>query len=236
MLKFTKPGKLLNIDNNAKTVKGQKYGVKTAILYMAPADLSGFNLCAMASDGCKFACLNTAGQSIYPSVQLSRINKARWYMQERDTFLEQLEKELTNFVKRCELEGYLPAVRLNGTSDIPWENSGIMQKFPQIQFYDYTKYYKRAVKWASGKMPKNYHITFSLDEENQPEAFKVLKRGGNIAAVFRKALPKKYKGYRVIDGDQSDIRFQDKKQSIVGLIAKGKAKKDETGFVLDAVS
>ena len=114
-----------------------------------------------------------------------RINKTIYFMKDRATFLQQLEKEIRLFAERCRRQGYRPAVRLNGTSDVNWERFGLMEKFPGVQFYDYTKIYKRALKWAAGKLPKNYHITYSLNEDNKRQALYVLKRGGNISAVFR---------------------------------------------------
>jgi hypothetical protein len=106
--------------------------------------------------------------------------------------------------------------------------------FPGVQFYDYTKIYKRALKWARGEYPKNYHITYSLNEDNKKLAFDILEKGGNISAVFRtKKLPKKFKGFKVINADKSDVRFKDPKNVIAGLYAKGRARYDKTGFVLD---
>ena len=106
--------------------------------------------------------------------------------------------------------------------------------FPSVQFYDYTKIYKRALKWARGEYPKNYHITYSLNEDNKKLAFNILEKGGNISAVFRtKKLPKKFKGFKVINADKSDVRFKDPKNVIAGLYAKGRARYDKTGFVLD---
>ena len=232
-LPFTKAKKLLNIDNNYKTVKGQKYGYKTAILYLAPSVNSGYNVCPQASQGCKSACLYTSGHGRFDNVKQGRINKTRWYIQERESFLIQLTKEIKNFIKNSEKNNFTPCVRLNGTSDISWENMGILQQFPQVQFYDYTKVYKRMVAYVNGQMPSNYHLTYSLNEDNKELAFEVLKMKGNISAVFRNQLPKIYKGYQVVNGDESDLRFLDKKNCIVGLIAKGDAKKDYSGFVLD---
>ena len=126
-LEFTKSKKLLNIDKNAKTIKGQKYGYMTAILYLAPSDLSGFNVCSMASEGCREACLNTAGHGAFSNVQLGRINKTRWYIQERDTFLTQLKREINNFIKYTKKKELIPCVLLNGTSDISWETTGIFE-------------------------------------------------------------------------------------------------------------
>ena len=213
-LEFIKSKKLLNIDNNAKTIKGQKYGYMTAILYLAPSNLSGFNVCPMASEGCKKACLNTAGHGAFSNVQLGRINKTRWYVQERDTFLTQLRREINNFIKRAKKKELIPCVRLNGTSDIAWETTGIFEEF------------------VTGQLPKNYHLTYSLNEDNIKEAFDILSQGGNISAVFRHDVPNTYKNYKVINADESDLRFTDDVNVICGLKAKGKAIKDYSGFVL----
>ena len=232
-LPYKKSSKLLNIDNNAKTVKGQKKGYKTAILYLAPSTQSGFQVCPMASEGCKKACLYTAGHGAFSNVQQGRINKTRWFMQDRQSFLTQLKKEISNHIKNCDKKGFIPCVRLNGTSDISWENYNIIQAFPNVQFYDYTKIYKRALKYVNGQYPSNYHITYSLNEDNKKEAFEILKLRGNISAVFRKYLPKTYQGYTVINADDTDLRFTDDNNVIAGLVAKGQAKKDYSGFVLD---
>ena len=233
MIAFTKSKKLLNIDNNAKTVKGQKYGFMTAILYLAPSNQSGFNVCPQASKGCKKACLYTAGHGAYDSVKQGRINKTLWYIQERKTFLDKLRKEINAFIKKAKSKGLVPCIRLNGTSDISWENTGLIDEFKSTQWYDYTKVYKRALKFVNGTLPKNYHITYSLNEDNKKQAFDILKKGGNISVVFRKSLPKKFNGYKVVNADINDLRFLDPHNSIAGLVAKGKAKNDFSGFVLD---
>ena len=234
-LPFTKSKKLLNIDKNAKTVKGQKYGYLTAILYLASSNLSGFNICPQASKGCKKACLVSSGHGAFKNVLEGRINKTRWYIQERKTFLMQLKKEINQFIKLAERKELTPCIRLNGTSDISFENTTIFSDFPNVQFYDYTKIYKRAVKHAEGLMPSNYHLTYSLNEDNKKLAFNILKLGGNISAVFRKYIPNNFKGFKVIDADNSDLRFKDPKNVICGLKAKGKAIKDFSGFVLDTI-
>ena len=233
-MKLYKSKKLLNIDNNAKTIKGQKLKVMTAILYLAPAKSSGFNTCPMASKGCAASCLNTAGRGQMNSVQLGRINKTKWYFLERESFLIQLKKEIRAHINRCKIKGFTPAIRLNGTSDISWERHNLFNEFKEVQFYDYSKIYKRAIKWADKKYPKNYHLTYSLNEDNKKEAMQVLKRGGNVSVVFRnKKLPKKFKGFKVINADYSDVRFKDPKNVIAGLYAKGKARYDQSGFVQD---
>ena len=153
-MKVYKSKRLLNIDNNAKTIKGQKLKVKTAILYLAPANESGFNMCPMASAGCKAACLFTAGRGKFNNVRQGRINKTIYFMKDRANFLKQLIKEIRQHADKCKREGYTPAVRLNGTSDVSWERFKIFEMFPKVQFYDYTKIYKRAVKWARVSIQK----------------------------------------------------------------------------------
>jgi hypothetical protein len=188
----------------------------------------------MASAGCMASCLNTAGRGQMNSVQLGRINKTRWYFLERETFLNQLRFEIKKHINRCKKNGFKPAIRLNGTSDIDWNIHGLYNEFPKVKFYDYTKIYKRAFKFVSGEYPKNYHLTYSLNEDNKAQALNILKRGGNISAVFRdKKLPKRFLNYKVFNGDKSDLRFNDPKNVIVGLYAKGRALKDKTGFVQD---
>lgn len=229
--------KLFNIDANAKTVKGQKKGYLTAILYLAPANLSGRNVCPMATPGCISACLNTAGRGAFSTTQMARIKKTNMFFERRAQFMLQAEKEIVAFIKRAHKLNLIPTVRMNGTSDIKFENisfvaadgkmyRNIMERFPDIQFYDYTKHPIR------NNLPKNYKLTFSLAENNEDHARKAIENKMNIAVVFRKPdFPKKYLGLKVIDGDETDLRFLDPKNSIVGLKAKGRAKRDLTGFV-----
>ena len=237
-LEYQKPNRLTFKEGNPKTdknkkVKGlEKYRILR--LNLAPSDLSGFNVCPMASAGCKAACLHTAGNPIFQKQKdKGRINRTRYYMQSRVEFLNQLTREIKNFEIWCSKNNFIPVVRLNTTSDISWEIHNIFELFPNIQFYDYTKIYKRAVKFVKGEYPKNYHLTYSLNEDNKDLAFNILKMGGNISAVFRKDLPNTYKGYKVVNGDEHDLRFLDLQNAIVGLKAKGKAKTDYSGFVLD---
>ena len=233
-MKLYKSKRLLNVDNNAKTIKGQKYKYLTGILYLAPARTSGFNVCPMASAGCKASCLFTAGRGRFSNVYNGRLNKTLWYFLERESFLNKLKCEIKALIIKAKKMGLKPAVRLNGTSDIDWNIHGLYNEFKQVKFYDYTKIYKRAFKYVNGKYPKNYHLTYSLNEDNKNLALDILKRGGNISAVFRsKKLPKRFLNYKVFNGDKSDLRFNDPKNVIVGLYAKGRALKDNTGFVQD---
>lgn len=223
--------KLLNIDSNAKTVKGQKKGYMTAIMYLAPYKLSGYNVCPKASPGCIAACLNTAGRGAMNSVQKARVAKTKFFFENRTQFMSQLWAEIANFKHYATKKGLIPCVRLNGTSDIVWEkikmfkDKNVFELFPDIQFYDYTKRTNRT------DLPPNYHLTFSLAENNDKDAGKMLDLGINVAAVFLDSLPEVYMGVDVINGDETDLRFLDPNGVVVGLKAKGKAKKDRSGFV-----
>lgn len=237
-LPFEKPSRLTFKEGNPKTDKNQKVkGLKKyriLRLNLAPFNLSGFQVCSMASDGCSEACLHTAGNPVFQQQKdRGRINRTRWYFQDRQEFLSKLIREIGNFEIWCAKNKYIPVVRLNTTSDISWENHGIFEMFPKIKFYDYTKIYKRALKYVNGQYPSNYYLSFSLNEVNEKQAFDILNKGGNISAVFRKDIPKKFKGFKVINGDAHDLRFLDIKNTIAGLIAKGKAKYDYSGFVLN---
>ena len=238
MLEYQKPVKLCFRNGNPKTDKNKKIKgldkYRILRLNLAPSDLSGFNVCSMASKGCKKACLHTAGNPVFQKQKdLGRINRTRYYFQSRVEFISRLFKEIKNHEIYCNKNNYIPVVRLNTTSDIPWEIHNIFEKFPNIQFYDYTKIKKRAFKYINNEYTKNYHLTFSLNEINYNDSMDVLNNGGNVAIVFRNQLPKTYKGFNVVNGDLHDLRFLDPRNSIVGLKAKGKAKTDTSGFVLD---
>jgi hypothetical protein len=227
---------LLNLDKNHKTVKGSKKGYLTGILYLAPASESGVNTCAFASEGCKAACLYRSGMAlIWEKINNGRIAKTKRLFTDRKGFIADLTHEIALGVNRAARKGMEFVVRLNGTSDLPMETWGIMEKFPNTQFYDYTKNPFRMEKFLRGEMPSNYHLTFSLSETNMPVAKAILQTGGNVAMAFRtrKAdkLPKTYLGFPVFSGDESDLRFLDPKGVIVGLTMKGQAQKDTSGFI-----
>lgn len=217
--------------SNTKTLKGQvKLGFLTAILHLAPHRLSGYNTCPKATAGCSAACLNTAGRGKFNSIQESRIRKTREFFENRSAFMDQLVKDVRATIRKAARENLTPAIRLNGTSDIRWETVGvggfknIMEMFPEVQFYDYTKIPNRR------NIPSNYHLTFSLAENNDGDAVAAINNGMNVAAVFKENR-KTFMGLPVINGDDTDLRFLDRKGCIVGLSAKGEAKKDTTGFV-----
>jgi hypothetical protein len=223
---------------NAKIRKGEKIGFKTFGIHLAPASLSGFNVCKDASAGCAASCLNTAGMGAFSNVQLARIEKTRLFFKNKVAFLAQLIKEIAAAIKSAEKQGLTAVFRLNLTSDLPWEkiklnDKTVFQLFPQVTFYDYTKSPERMTAFLAGEMPKNYHLTFSKSETNGAIAESILKSGGNVAMVFRKSLPSKWLGVEVINGDETDLRFLDGAGKIIGLVEKGKAKKDESGFVIE---
>ena len=219
---------------NPKLMKGEKKGYLSFVLHLAPANLSGYNTCAKATDGCKQACLNTAGRGgIFKKgestnvIQQARIRKTKLFFEQRDQFMADLESDIRAGIKQAEKMNMIPAFRLNGTSDLAWEKYGIIEKFPEVQFYDYTKIVGRKVSHL-----KNYHLTFSNADGNINDVLKAKSNGMNVAVVFRKELPATYLGRKVINGDETDLRFLDEKNVIVGLKAKGKAKKDTSGFVV----
>lgn len=237
------PEKLLGIDTNAKTIKGEKYGIKTAILYLMPAMGSGVNLCANAAlAGCIKPCLFTAGRGAMSNVMLSRLRKTLYFNQYRELFMQQLHNELIRERAKARRKGYKLIVRLNGTSDIRWENikvsgyANIMQALPDIQYYDYTKLANRK------NVPANYDLTFSYSgvSEYLPFVQKAVANGERIAVVFRNraiveamlANGETFLGLPVVDGDNTDIRHLEPKGVIVALYAKGKARRDQSGFVV----
>ena len=228
---------LLN-SGNSKTRKGEKKGFTTYGIHLAPASLSGFNVCDSSSAGCRWACLNTAGRGAMTSVQRARIKKTLFFFKDKQGFLAELWAEVAKSIKSAARKNMTPCFRLNLTSDLPWEKikfngQSVMEAFPNVQFYDYCKSPERMTKLVNGEMPKNYHLTFSRSETNGALALAFLRSGGNVAMVFRKSLPATYYGHEVIDGDETDLRFLDGSGKIIGLKEKGLAKKDATGFVLE---
>lgn len=223
--------KLLSVDTNAKTIKGRKKGYMTAILYLAPANLSGRQVCPHRSAGCELACLYSAGMGAFSNVQSARVAKTLAFFKDKEGFVADIKKDIVALIKKAKKEGMLPCVRLNGTSDIPWHNMDIMQSFPEVPFYDYTPNKQRMFDFLDGKLPANYSLTFSRKEDNESDCLEVMARGGNVAAVFNEA-PTTWKGKPCFNGDDSDLRFLDPKGVIVALKAKGKAKKDTSGFVI----
>ncbi len=262
-MKFTFK-KLLNIDSNPKTVKGQAHGFMTAVLYLAPYKAIGFNVCPMAEQaGCFAGCLNTAGHGgiakggkrmrtaagMLPAnqIQRARIARTRLFVNDRDAFFDRLRKEIDAFLRKAERAGLTPVIRLNGTSDIQWEKipvrsaypveafgATIFDIYPDVQFYDYTKIFKRFER----PQPDNYHLSLSYSLASRKYAAACTraheKFGATLVCVVRDA---EVRDFHVelggIDGDEHDLRFLDPDGSMVYLKAKGSARKDRSGFVID---
>lgn len=226
-----KPGTMLRLDGSTKVIKGNKLGYRTAILYLSPAKSSGVNVCAMAKlAACSDACLNTAGRGAMTGVQMSRLRKTLFFIQFQQEAVIQIKREVAMFEARSSKQGWTLLIRLNGTSDIRWERYGIIQAYPSVQFYDYTKLANRK------DIPTNYDLTFSYSgvAAYQSQVKIALEAGMRIAVVFAKqsSFPDRYLDRPVVDGDDTDIRHIDSVHSVVALYAKGKAKQDRSGFVV----
>ena len=240
---------------NPKTLKGMKQGYNTYILHLAPYTLSGHNTCPKATPGCASACLNTAGRGGMfkkgentNTIQKARIRKTQLFYDNRTEFMGLLVKDIELAIKQSARMGLIPVIRLNGTSDISFEKyqalrnnvmyNNIFYAFPEITFYDYTKVLGRKVTNIS-----NYSLTFSAADGNDNDVVEAIKQGYNIAMVFNLKKTLEMPDYHIIgnkavpvfNGDESDLRFLDPKGVVVGLYAKGKAKKDTTGFVKQPV-
>ena len=230
-------------ESNPKLVKGEKLGVLSKPHNLSPASESGWNMCAQASAGCIAACLHTAGNPVWLKGKLkARLQRTRAFMTMRKTYIALIAFELESLELKAKRLNMVPAWRPNTTSDFPFHTvalnvnskhvKSLIHDFPGIECYDYTKMCKRALQWAAELLPDNYHNTFSKSGSNDVDVLKVLAAGGNVAAVFEKALPATWQGVPVINGDESDVRFMDAKGVIVGLKAKGEGKRDESGFVI----
>lgn len=234
--------KLLNINSNAKTSKGDDDTRMTAIMYLASSDMSGYDTCEHASPQCKRMCLISAGRGVFSNVQNARINRTKMFFEEQSKFLAQLLEEITYFTDYCIEHGMSAYVRLNGTSDLNFidlkikDDKDIYQLFPDVQFYDYTKDFKRETNY------ENYYLLYSRSEETTVETVQELvAEGKNVAVVFDN-VPSVWQGLEVVSGDETDLRPTDKQGVVVGLTAKGKAKKSkrteesDKGFVIETLS
>lgn len=213
---------------NPKIQKGTKLGYLSFILHLAPSTLSGKNTCPKATPGCIAACLNTAGRGgMFKKgentnmIQKARIRKTVMYFEQRELFLATLEADIRKAIKFAAKQGLTPVFRLNGTSDLSVEKWGIIEKFPTVQFYDYTKVLGRKV----AHLP-NYHLTFSKADGNDSDVAEALLQGMSVVAVYD-SIPE-----GVPSADETDLRFLDPKGIMLGLKAKGRAKKDYSGFVI----
>lgn len=230
--------KLLSVNSNPKIDKSNKVSNKywSCIMHLRPISTK---ICPYQDIAkCKDACLNTAGLGgVYPSIQKARQKKTDLFLNDRDEFMRVLVKDINTFIRACKRKDKRPAIRLNGTSDIQWEYikidgyENIFAMFPEVQFYDYTKIPTRKIDHIP-----NYHLTWSYSEANDKYAKMFDKVPNNKAVVFKnKILPSMFKGLKVIDGDTHDMRFLDEPNSVVGLKAKGKARQDKSGFVINVI-
>jgi hypothetical protein len=220
---------------NPKIQKGTKLGYLSFILHLAPADLSGKETCPKRTAGCTAACLNTAGRGGMfkrgentNMIQKARIRKTEYFFNDRDGFMKDLYQDIVKAKKFADKQGLIPVFRLNGTSDLSWEkytvgttDMNLFQLFPTVQFYDYTKVLGRKV----GQYP-NYHLTFSKADGNDADVAEALMQGMSVVAVYDE-IPA-----GVPSADETDLRFLDPKGIMLGLKAKGRAKKDYSGFVI----
>ena len=224
---------------NPKIQKGTKLGYLSFILHLAQSTLSGHNTCPKATAGCIAACLNTAGRGgmfrrgeTTNTIQKARIRKTEYFYNARQDFMLDLKKDIEKGIKMAEKLGLTPVFRLNGTSDLSWEKYdmlpglNVFECFTTVQFYDYTKILGRKVKGI-----ENYFLIFSKADGNNADVALAQAAGMNVAAVFDR-IPESYAGVEVINADEHDLRFLDPKGVIAGLKAKGRAKKDYSGFVI----
>lgn len=228
-----------NINSSSKMIKNKKVsGQYTYIIYLAPASLSGFNVCKHSTPECRLGCLNTSGRAAMDilsggnKVMGARVKKTKLFHENQPYFMQWIIAEIKRFAKKAERDNYGFSIRLNGTSDIDWENvkvdgQNLFEMFPDVQFYDYTKNVKR----MSLNIP-NYQLTFSYTGRNTNKSIDLLSKGNNVAVVFNikanKELPQTYKGFKVVDGDLTDFRPNDANGVIIGLRFKRIADKEAT--------
>ena len=234
-----KPVKNL-LSKGSTNIKTAKNNIETYILYLAPHTQNSkkINICPKASKGCAAACLFSAGRGKFSNVIASRTNKTEYYLSDKKTFINQLSKELVKIAAKSIKQNKKIAIRLNGTSDQDfisiikkYNNLDLLNddQFKNLVFYDYTAILGKIKKYIN----TNYKLTLSRKEDNESDILQALQLGGNVAAVFSGDLPTKYKGFNVVDGDKSDLEMIYNKNVILGLKAKGDAKKDKSGFVID---
>jgi hypothetical protein len=234
--------RLLSVDS-PKAIKSLKFGWLNAIHYMAPADIAGVgNLCPHASEGCKALCLgyhsgqasmvkDAANVANKNNVRESRDTKTRQFMADRQAYMAAFEKQMLREKANADAAGLKLCVRFDGSTDTGM-GLRLARKYPEIQFTDYTKNKRRALDNANGLHPANYSVTFSRSEINEADCLEVLSAGGNVAAVFAGTMPDTWQGYRVVSGDEHDLRHLDPHNVVIGLTPKGAAKKDTSGFVV----
>ena len=113
---------ILTINSDPKTIKGLKKGYITAIIYLSPHKKSGKNLCAFASPGCIDACLDIAGRGKMNFTQKARLKRSHFFTKDKINYLNNVVLRISNFIQYAKNKNLIPVIRLNGTSDIPYEN------------------------------------------------------------------------------------------------------------------
>ena len=216
------------IATSAKISHSKQYSHQyTYGMYLAPAKLSGHNVCSHSTPECRLGCLNTSGRagieefSGITKIADCRIKKTKLFFEHTAFFMQWLIAEIKMAQAKAIRDNYFFSVRLNATSDINWANvlvdgQNIFQIFPQVSFYDYTKNPSKFANKAS-----NYHLTLSYTGRNWLACEELLKQGVNVAMVFKAKnvidLPTQFLEYQVINGDLTDYRISDAKGIIVGL-------------------
>ena len=236
-----------SINSSSKLIKNKKVSNNyTYILYLAPAKQSGYNVCSHSTPECRLGCLSSSGRvkmevSANKSViRKARIIKTKLFHEEQEFFMRWMIAEMESYKLKAKKDGYAFSARLNGTSDIEWENiridgKTIFEIFPDVQFYDYAKNANRILQ----QMPHNYHLTFSFNGKNEMISKKILGLGRNVAVIFNikkgKALPTTWNGFKVIDGDLTDYRPNDGNGVVVGLRWKTIANKADNDQIRNSL-
>lgn len=229
------------VNTSAKIKKNGKIGMKTYAIYLSPANLSGYNTCTHSTPECRMGCLNTSGRAGMEQVAGKtmiancRAKKTSLLFEQPSFFMDWVIAEITAKKNLAIKKGYDFSIRLNGTSDIDWANirvngKNIFEIFPKDKFYDYTK---NPNKFKN--IPSNYHLTMSYTGKNWQVCEMLLQKGFNVAVVFdvknENDLPKEFRGYKVINGDENDYRISDPKGTIVGLKWKKIGDKEVNDYV-----
>lgn len=227
------------VNTSSKIKKADKYNELTYIIYLSPYDSSGFNVCGGATKECIDACLHESGHGRMDTkgiIKEARINRTQLFYYNREFFMQWMIAEIDAYRKKAEKMSYRFSVRVNGTSDLSLalfklEGKNILELYPDVQFYDYTKIQNR-IKLL--RYP-NYDLTYSFNGHNWDKCEESLNQGMRVAVVFKDRLPESYKGYKVIDGDTYDMRYLDEKNVIVGLkfkVVKNKIDLDTSPFIV----
>jgi hypothetical protein len=229
------------VNISAKIEKNKKVNMKTFVIYLAPANLSGYNVCSHSTPECRMGCLNTSGRAGMEELAGKtktadcRAKKTRLLIEQPNFFMNWLIAEIKAQKVLAEKDGFYFSIRLNGTSDVDWADiklngKNIFEIFPTIQFYDYTKNHNKFKTYV-----KNYHLTMSYTGRNWQVCEMLLQQNKNVAVVFDvkkgKPLPETFNGYKVVDGDITDYRPNDGKGVIVGLRWKVIANKEVNDYV-----